>query len=81
LLKTDSTVVPPKYAASATEVAQAMPPAAFHRTNVGQRIELAPASHEAHTRSPAIQRPRNTAFGPWRAKNGSPSARTFWRSS
>ena len=58
-----------------------MPPAAFHTTNVGQRIELAPASHEAHTRRPAIQRPKNTAFAPWRAKKGSPSASTLWRSS
>ncbi len=46
-----------------------------------QRIWLAPASHEAHTRRPRIQRPKNTAFGPWRSKNGSPILSTArrWR--
>ncbi len=27
-------------------------------------------------RSPVTQRPRNTAFGPWRSKNGSPNSMT-----
>ena len=41
---------------------------------------VAPASHEAHTRSPSTKRPKKTAFGPWRSKNGSPLASTCMRS-
>jgi hypothetical protein len=37
-----------------------------------QGILVAPASQDAHVRRPTIQRPKNTAFGPWRSKNGSP---------
>ena len=33
---------------------------------------VAPASHEAQTRRPRMKRPKNTALGPWRSKNGSP---------
>ena len=49
-----------------------MPPSAFHSKNERQRMCVAPASHEAHTRRPSRKRPKNTAFGPCRSKNGSP---------
>ena len=37
-------------------------------------MRVAPASHDAHTRSPRMKRPKKTAFGPCRSKNGSPVA-------
>src|SRR5436305_1073892 len=43
----------------------------YYRLERGIRAD--PASHAAVIRSPLIQRPRNTAFAPWRSKNGSAS--------
>ena len=41
-----------------------------------------PASQEAQMRSPGIQRPKNTAFGPWRSISALPfsnaSRRRCW---
>ena len=51
-----------------------MPPQAFQKTNERQGMRVAPASHDAHTRRPSRKRPKNTALGPWRSKNGSPVA-------
>ena len=42
-------------------------------------MRVAPASHEAHTRRPSTKRPKNTALGPCRSKNGSPVASTCRR--
>ena len=58
--------------AGRSPVAQQIPPRAFQSTNERQCMRVAPASHEAHTRRPSTKRPKNTAFGPWRSKNGSP---------
>src|SRR3954465_8844749 len=57
-------------------VAQAIPPSAFQNRNTGQRMPLMPASQAEAIRRPDTQRPRNTAFGPCLAKNGSPTPRT-----
>ena len=54
--------------------AQQMPPSAFQNRKRGHGILFIPASHAEAIRRPATQRPRNTAFGPWRSKNGSPIA-------
>ena len=48
------------------------PPTAFQKRNDVQGIRVTPANQDAQVRRPRIQRPRNTALGPWRAKNGSP---------
>src|SRR3954447_25960821 len=53
-----------------------MPPSAFQNRNVGHAIRLTPASHADVIRSPVSQRPRNTAFGPWRGEKTTPTART-----
>ena len=60
--------------------AQQMPPSAFQNRNRGQAMWFIPASHAEAIRRPATQRPRNTALGPCRAKNGSPiaSAESRW---
>ena len=55
-------------------MAQAIPPSAFQKRKTGHRMWLIPASHADVILSQAIQRPRNTAFGPCRSKNGSPLA-------
>ena len=59
--------------------AQVIPPSAFHTTNERQGMWVAPASHEAHTRRPRTKRPKNTALGPWRSKNGWPVTSTCMR--
>ena len=59
--------------------AHAIPPSAFQNRNVGHGILFIPASHAEAIRRPETQRPRNTAFGPWRAKNGSPCSSTASR--
>src|SRR4029450_10145253 len=53
-----------------------MPPRAFQNRKGGHDIRVAPAIHAAVMRSPVTQRPRNTALGPWRSKNGSPTPAT-----
>ncbi len=70
---------PITYAATPTVTAQEMPPAAFQKTNDRHSMRVMPASHEAQTRRPRIQRPRNTALPPWRSKNGSNVVMTFRR--
>ena len=52
------------------------PPSAFQNRKFGQGMRVTPAIHAAVMRSPATQRPRKTAFGPWRSKNGSPTVIT-----
>ena len=64
---------------SPTVVAQLIPPAAFQATNRGHGIRLAPASQEAHTRRPRIQRPKNTALAPWRSIISVPRSSTARR--
>ena len=59
--------------------AHAIPPSAFQNRNVGHAILFIPASHADAIRRPETQRPRKTAFGPWRAKNGSPCSSTASR--
>ena len=71
-----SALWPTKYASSPIEVAHAMPPSAFQNRKVGHDMRVAPAIHAAVMRSPVTQRPRKTALGPWRSKNGSPTAMT-----
>ena len=53
-----------------------MPPSAFQNRKVGHDMRVTPAIHAAVMRRPVTQRPRKTAFGPWRSKNGSPTAIT-----
>ena len=48
--------------------AHVIPPSAFQNRNVGQGILFIPASHADAIRRPATQRPRKTAFGPWRGE-------------
>ena len=63
---------------SGTDVAQAIPPAAFQNRNFHHFIRPRPATHAAVKRRMAMKRPKKTVFPPWRAMMRSARGSTRW---